>query len=98
MLDPYPLIRLFTADALFAHRPLAWVRLEADRDFLFAVKDNQPDLLEAILTSLSAAAARPPDAKTVEKKGMNCTPAGSGWWKATRSPTSGKRPDSPASR
>src|SRR3954462_12422739 len=52
LLGHYPSIRLFTADALFTQRPLARVILEADRDFLFAVKDNQPALLEAIRTSL----------------------------------------------
>src|SRR3954465_5647996 len=52
LLEHYPSIRLFTADALFTQRPLARVILEADRDFLFAVKDNQPAFLEAILASL----------------------------------------------
>jgi hypothetical protein len=98
LLDHYPAIRLFTADALFTQRPLARVLLEADRDFLFAVKDNQPDLVEAILTRLGDAATRRPDAKVVENKGMNCTPAGSGWWRETRSPTSAKRPGSLAAR
>jgi hypothetical protein len=59
LLDHYPFIRLFTADALFTQRPLARVILEADRHYLFAVKDNQPDLLEAILTSLGDVAGRP---------------------------------------
>jgi hypothetical protein len=95
LLEHYPSIRLFTADALFTQRPLARVILEADRDFLFAVKDNQPDLLEAVLTSFRDA-DREPDAKSVEKKGRNSTPGGSGWSKATRSPTSGRRPDSRA--
>jgi hypothetical protein len=98
LLANYPLLRLFTADALFTQRPLARVILEADRDYLFAVKDNQPDLLEAVLTSLGAAAGREPDAKTVEKKGTSCTRDGSGWSKVRRSPTSGRRPISPASR
>ena len=98
LIEHYPFIRLFTADALFTQRPLAGVLLEADRDYLFAVKDNQPELLEAILTSFRDAAEREPDAKSVEKKGMNCTPDGSGWWKATRSPTSERRPGSRASR
>ena len=98
LLDHYPFIRLFTGDALFTQRPLAQVILEADRDFLFAVKDNQPDLLEAILTSFRDAAERPPDAKTVEKKGANSTPEGSGSSKARRSTTSARRPRSPASR
>jgi len=97
LLEHYPFIRLFTGDALFTQRPLAHVLLEADRDFLFAVKDNQPELLEAILTSFRDVAAREPDAKTVEKKGPNSTLDASGWSKAKRSTTSAIRPDSRAS-
>ncbi len=95
--EHYPFIRLFTGDALFTQRPLARVLPEADRDFLFAVKDNRPELLEAILTSFRAAAAREPDAKSVEKKGTNSTPDGSGRSKARRSTTSARRPGSRAS-
>ena len=98
LLEHYPFIRLFTGDALFTQRPLARVLLEADRDFLFAVKDNQPELLEAILTSFRDATAREPDAKSVEKKGTNSTPDGSGWSKGRRSPTSARRPGFRASR
>ena len=98
LLEHYPCIRLFTADALFTQRPLARAILAADRDFLFAVKDNQPALLEAVLTSFHDAAGREPDAKSVEKKGMSCTPESSGSWKAPRSTTPGRRPISPASR
>jgi hypothetical protein len=97
LLDHYPMIRLFTGDALFTQRPLAQVILDADRDFLFAVKDNQPGLHEAVQASFSDAAERPPDARTVEKKGARSTPVGSGSWRARRSPTSVKRPRSPAS-
>ena len=97
LLDHYPFVRLFTADALFTQRPLARVILGADRDYLFAVKDNQPDLLEAILTSLGDVTGREPDAKSVEKKGTSCTLVGSGWSKATRSSTPARRPGSPAS-
>jgi hypothetical protein len=98
LLEHYPFIRLFTGDALFTQRPLAHVLLEADRDFLFAVKDNQPELLEAILTSFRDAAVREPDAKTVEKKGTSSTLEGFGWSKVKRSTTSARRPDSLASR
>src|SRR3954452_16076412 len=83
LLNHYPFLRLFTGDALFTQRPLARVLLDADRDYLFAVKDNQPELLEAILTSFRDVADRESDARSVEKKGMNCTSDGSGWWKAT---------------
>lgn len=55
LLEHYPFLRIFTADALFTQRPLAKVILEAGRDFLFTVKDNQPDLLEALRTSFQGA-------------------------------------------
>src|SRR5664279_4499916 len=64
LLEHYPFLQLFTADALFAQRPLAKAILEVGRDFLFTVKDNQPDLLEAIQTSLGDVAGRPPDVET----------------------------------
>jgi hypothetical protein len=92
--DHYPMLRLFTADALFTQRPLARVILAADRDFLFAVKDNQPDLHEAVQASFRDAAGRPADVKATEKKGAKSTPAGSGSWRARRSPTSARRPRS----
>jgi hypothetical protein len=98
LIDHYPMLRLFTADALFTQRPLARVLLEADRDFLFAVKDNQPDLHEAVQASFREAAEQPPDVKAVGKKGARSTPAGSGSWRARRWPTSARRPPSPASR
>lgn len=92
-----PMLRLFTADALFTQRPLARVILEAGRDFLFAVKDNQPDLHEAVRASFGDASDRPPDAKVTEKKGARSIPAGSGSWRARRSSPSARRPPSPAS-
>ena len=95
LLEHYPLLRLFTADALFTQRPLARVLLDADRDFLFAVKDNQPDLLEAVRASLDAAATRPADVETREKKGPRSTSGSSGFEKGRRSPTSARRPRSP---
>jgi hypothetical protein len=95
--DRYPMLRLFTGDALFTQRPPARVILAADRDILFAVKDNQPDPHEAVRASFHDAADRPADAKATEKKGARSTPAGSGSWRVRRSPTSAKRPASPAS-
>lgn len=96
LVEHYPSLRLFTADALFTQRPLARVILDADRDFLFAVKDNQPDLLEAVKTSLDAAAAGRPDAETREKKGGRSTHASSGSARGPKSTTSARRPPSPA--
>ena len=70
LLQQFPFIRLLTADALFTQRPLARLILEADRDFLFVLKNNQPDVLDAVTLRFAEAAATAPDAKTVEKKGL----------------------------
>lgn len=66
----YPSLRLLTGDALFAQRPLAQRVVEAGRDYLFAVKDNQPDLHETIRTAFAAATPDSAEVCTVEKKGV----------------------------
>jgi hypothetical protein len=91
LLEHYPFIRIFTADALFTQRPLAKVILEAGRDFVFTVKDNQPDLLEALQTSFRGAESRSPDAETVDKKGARFTAASFGSSRARKSDTSARR-------
>jgi hypothetical protein len=91
LLEHYPFIQIFTADALFTQRPLAKVILEAGRDFLFAVKDNQPNLLEVLRTSFRDAESRPPDAETTDKKGEKFTPESSGSLREKRSITSAMR-------
>jgi DDE_Tnp_1-associated len=58
LIEHYPFLRRSTGDALFRQGPPARVTLEADRDFLSAVKDNQPDLPGAILTSFLDAESR----------------------------------------
>ena len=60
----YPALRLLTGDALFCQRPLARLIVEAGRDYLFAVKDNQPDLHEATQTAFADATAETADAGT----------------------------------
>lgn len=97
LLKHYPALSLFTGDALFTQRPLAKAILEADRDFLFAVKDNQPHLHEAVQTSFQGAAETPPDAQSVEKKGVRSKPGSSGSSRARRSITFARRRPSPAS-
>src|SRR3954470_16757358 len=69
LLEQFPFIRLLTADALFTQRPLARLIVEADRDFLFVLKDNQPDVLDAVTLCFAEVAATAPDAKTIEKRG-----------------------------
>ena len=43
--------------------------MEAGRDYLFAIKDNQPDLLEATQTAFADATPATADAGSREKKG-----------------------------
>ena len=68
----YPTLRLLTGDALFAQRPLARLIVEAGRDYLFAIKDNQPDLAETIQAAFVEATSETANAATREKKGV--------WW------------------
>jgi DDE_Tnp_1-associated len=65
----YPSLKLLTGDALFTQRPLAQQIVDAKRDYLLAVKDNQPDLHETIQTAFATATPDSADARTVEKKG-----------------------------
>ncbi len=65
----YPSLQLLTGDALFCQRPLARLIVAAGRDYLLAVKDNQPDLLEAAQTAFAEASPETADAGTREKKG-----------------------------
>jgi DDE_Tnp_1-associated len=68
--DRYPGLTLLSGDALFTQRPLAALIVEAGRHYLLAVKNNQPDMVEA-LDATFANVSRPADAKTVEKKGAD---------------------------
>jgi hypothetical protein len=76
--DRYPGVRLLTGDALFCQRPLAGLIVAAGRDYLLAVKDNQPDMAEAFQTAFAAAQRTEPDAQSAEKRGRCSTSAGCG--------------------
>jgi DDE_Tnp_1-associated len=65
----YPGLMLLTGDALFCQRPLAELIVLAGRHYLLAVKDNQPDLMEAMHTTFDRADPSAPDAQTTEKRG-----------------------------
>ena len=69
----YPALQLLTGDALFCQRPLARLLVEAKRDYLFAVKDNQPDLHEAVQTAFADATLQTADAGTRKKRGAVVT-------------------------
>jgi hypothetical protein len=63
----WPSLRVLTGDAIFCQRPLARAIIGAGRDYVLAVKDNQPDLFEAARTALADAAAESADATVREK-------------------------------
>lgn len=69
LFEKYPALRLITGDALFAQRNLAELILASEHDYLFQIKANQPDILDAAETCFAQAEARQPDAQTREKKG-----------------------------
>jgi hypothetical protein len=63
----WPSLRILTGDAIFCQRPLARVIIEAGRDYVLAIKDNQPDLFEAAVTAFADATAESADATVCEK-------------------------------
>ena len=65
----WPSLKLLTGDALFCQRPLAEQIIAAGRDYILAVKDNQPDLHETLQTAFANATPDSAAARTVEKKG-----------------------------
>jgi hypothetical protein len=78
LLEAYPMLRLFTGDAIFAQRPLAELICGHGRDYLLQVKDNQGDTLDALENCFAQATLRPPSAQTTNKRGLSKKPAGYG--------------------
>src|SRR5918999_1833698 len=68
LFEKYPGLRLFTGDALYAQRNLAEL-IVSGRDYLFQIKANQPDVLEAAQTCFAQAKDEDADACTREKRG-----------------------------
>lgn len=74
----WPSLRVLTGDALFCQRPLAQAIVAAERDYLLAVKDNQPDLHETIRTTFAAATPASAAATAREKNAGRWSPGDSG--------------------
>lgn len=81
LLTAYPTLRVFTGDAIFAQRPLLEMLKANNCDYLFQVKANQPDVLDALKTCFAAASSARPAHETTEKRGSSTIPAeyGSTW-------------------
>jgi hypothetical protein len=78
LLAAYPMLRLFTGDAIFAQRPLAELVCGRGRDYLLQVKANQGDTLDALENCFAQATARPPAAHSTNKRGLSKKPVGCG--------------------
>jgi hypothetical protein len=69
LFEKYPALRLITGDALYAQRNLAELILTSGHDYLFQIKANQPDILDAAQTCFAQAQDSAAAAHTREKKG-----------------------------
>lgn len=74
----WPSLQVLTGDALFCQRPLARAIIEAERDYVLAIKDNQPDLLETARTAFAGVTADSADAMVLEKSAGRSRPGASG--------------------
>jgi len=70
----YPALRLLTGDAIFAQRPLLEVLKKHSCEYLFQLKENQGDALEAVQYCFQDAAATKPDDISYGKKNECCCP------------------------
>lgn len=75
LLEQFPLLRLLTGDALFAQRSLAELMTSCGCDYLWQIKANQGDTLEALENCFAQATQRPPAIQTTEKRGAFTIPA-----------------------
>ncbi len=78
LLTAYPALRLLTGDAIFAQRPLLELLQENGCDYLFQVKANQPDMLDALETCFFQDKPVRPACEITEKRGSIKRPAGFG--------------------
>jgi hypothetical protein len=78
LFDLWPSLQILTGDALFCQRPLARAIIDAGRDYVLAVKDNQPDLHETIRTAFADATPATADATAREKNAGRSRPDTSG--------------------
>jgi len=69
LLSAYPMLHLLTGDAIYAQRPLINILRESDCHYLFQVKENQGDLLDALYDCFQDAAMHRPQHETTEKRG-----------------------------
>jgi len=64
----YPCLKLLTGDAIFTGRPLLEAIQEYERDYLFQVKNNQPNVLKKLQETFKDAPQQEPHDRKVDKK------------------------------
>jgi hypothetical protein len=84
LLAAYPMLRLFTGDALYAQRPLAELMCGHGRDYLLQIEANQGDTLDVLQHCFAQAATRSPAAETTDKRGLTKKLAACGSISTTR--------------
>ena len=68
LLSQFPHLKILTGDAIFAQRPLLEVLKSSEVDYVFQVKDNQPEVLEAIKETFKERHGEEPSAQSRSKK------------------------------
>jgi hypothetical protein len=68
LLAQFPHLKILTGDAIFAQRPLLEVLKNHQVDYVFQVKDNQPEVLEAIKETFKERHKSEPAAQSISKK------------------------------
>jgi hypothetical protein len=68
LFSQYPMLKLLTGDAIFAQRPLLEVLQEHGCDYIFQIKENQPDILEAAKVCFAEVDPDAPDYRTPAEK------------------------------
>ena len=58
LLESYPMLQLITGDAIFAQRPLIRMIRKLEKDYLFQIKGNQGDTLDALENCFAKATER----------------------------------------
>jgi len=79
LLVSYPMLQLITGDAIFAQRPLIKMIRKLGKDYLFQVKGNQGDTIDALENCFAKATERQPAAQMEEKRGLCESSVVYGW-------------------
>jgi hypothetical protein len=68
LLLQFPLLKILTGDAIFAQRPLLEVLKNHRVDYVFQVKENQPEVLDAVKETFRERQSKEPAAQSRSKK------------------------------